>query len=66
MVAGRRWRSYWARNWETQSCCRRGFPGEGFSDSPVIGVVGMNGEDPGQALVVGVGGDEVVRVQALG
>ena len=42
-----------------------GFRDEGFSDALVIGVVGMNGEDPGQALVDGVGGGEVVRVQAL-
>ena len=43
-----------------------GFRGEGFGDAPVIGVVGMHGEDPGQALPAGVGGGEVVRVQALG
>jgi len=51
---------------DAEAAAAVGFRGEGFSDSPVIGVVGMNGEDPGQALVVGVGGDEVVRVQALG
>lgn len=43
-----------------------GFRGERFGDAPVIGVVGMHGEDPGQALATGVGGGEVVRVQALG
>ena len=40
-----------------------GCRGEGFGDEPVIGVVGMHGEDPGQTLVGG-GGD--VRVWALG
>lgn len=43
-----------------------GFRGEGFGDAPVIRVVGMHGEDPGQALPAGVGGGDVVRVQALG
>ena len=43
-----------------------GFGGEGIGDAPVIGVVGMHGEDPGQALADGVGGGDVVRVQALG
>lgn len=43
-----------------------GFGGEGIGEPPVIGVVGMHGEDPGQALAAGVGGGDVVRVQALG
>ena len=43
-----------------------GFRGEGFSDAPVIGVVGTHGEDPGPALAAGVDCGHVMGVQALG
>ena len=49
----------------TDAAAAVGFRGEGFGGAPVIWVVGMHGEDPTQALLAGVGGGDVVRVQVL-
>ena len=42
------------------------FRSESFGDAPVIGIVGMHGEDPGQALAAGVGCSDKMRMRALG